>query len=388
MKLPNKRPSGRYLPLIAAAVFAGCGATLAARQSAPPAPVNGPAADYPVVVGDPYTAGGVSFTPEDKLNYDEVGYVAIDSRGGTAISGEHHTLPLPSYVEVTSLETGKTILVRLERRGPMDGSQSIGRSPGAAQLLGVSAGSPVRVRRVNPPEEERAALRAGQRAPERIDTPMGLVNVLRRKLPGGEGALASSTDLTAKPAPSTVALPPSTANAAPASPLAPVAARSEKPSPAPVAASSPPALAPLEPVDPPSAKHAAVATIGTPGQQNFPWVTSGRQAPAKPAAKAAQPKQQTVAVAVAKPAAQKPAAAPKPAPAATAVHDGFVVQAGAFSTRARAEGVAKAIGGSVGNAGKLFRVRTGPFGSRKEAEASLAKVKAAGYSDARIYSTG
>ena len=70
------------------------------------------------------------------------------------------------------------------------------------------------------------------------------------------------------------------------------------------------------------------------------------------------------------------------------MHDGFVVQAGAFSTRARAEGVAKAIGGSVGSAGKLFRVRTGPFASRKEAEASLAKVKAAGYSDARIYSTG
>jgi rare lipoprotein A len=66
----------------------------------------------------------------------------------------------------------------------------------------------------------------------------------------------------------------------------------------------------------------------------------------------------------------------------------LVVQAGAFSTRERAQGVAKAIGGSVSPAGKLFRVRTGPFGSRKEAEASLAKVKAAGYRDAVIYPHG
>lgn len=383
MRLPDNRPSSRFIPLILVAALAGYGADAAARQPSAPAPVNGPAADYPIVVGDPYTAGGVSFTPEDKLNYDEVGFAAIDPQGGTAISGEHHTLPLPSYVEVTSLDTGKTILVRLERRGPMDGNQLIGLSAGAAQQLGVSAGAAVRVRRVNPPEEERAALRAGKRAPERMDTPMGLVNVLRRKLPGGEGAaaIASSTDLTAKPAPG--ALPPP-ASGGPAA-LPPVIATTDKPKPAlQKATTAAPPLPPLEPVEATNgARQVAVANIGTPGQQDFPWLTSSQQAPPE----AAPAKRQ--APAVARPAEPQPAPpAPKRAPAATALDDGFVVQAGAFSTRERAQGVAKAIGGSVSNSGKLFRVRTGPFGSKREAEASLAKVKAAGYSDARIYSSG
>jgi rare lipoprotein A len=38
----------------------------------------------------------------------------------------------------------------------------------------------VRVRRVNPPEDQRALLRAGQSAPLRMDTPMPLVEILRR----------------------------------------------------------------------------------------------------------------------------------------------------------------------------------------------------------------
>jgi rare lipoprotein A len=68
--------------------------------------------------------------------------------------------------------------------------------------------------------------------------------------------------------------------------------------------------------------------------------------------------------------------------------DGFVVQAGAFSNRENANRVARVIGGEVSKAGSLYRVRTGPFASRREAEASLAKVRAAGYSEARIFDEG
>jgi rare lipoprotein A len=375
MRLPNSRPWSRLLPLTLAGALAACGGSHATGHlaSAPAVPANGPAADYPVVVGDPYTAAGTPYAPEDKLNYDEVGYAAIDPHGGNAISGEHHTLPLPSYVEVTSLETGKTILVRLERRGPMDGTQLIGLSPAAASQLGASAGTPVRVRRVNPPEEERALLRSGQRAPERIDTPMGLVNVLRRKLPGGEGpASTASTDLTVHAGPSATPVPANTANAAPLPALA------DRPAPKPaVEAKSPPPLPPLEPAAPVNGGMQTVATIGKPGQQDFPWVTSAERVPSHQPNASSKP-------------ATKPAAkpAPKAAPAALAANgEGYVVQAGAFSTRQRAQGVAKAIGGSISNSGSLYRVRTGPFDSRQEAEASLAKVRGAGYSDARIYSS-
>ena len=71
-----------------------------------------------------------------------------------------------------------------------------------------------------------------------------------------------------------------------------------------------------------------------------------------------------------------------------AITDGFVVQAAAFSTIERAERAAGTLGGNVSQSGRYFRVRTGPFATRDEAEASLANVRAAGYSDARIYSTG
>jgi rare lipoprotein A len=391
MRLPNSRSWGRFLPLILVAALSACGGNgdrhLASAPATPPA--NGPAADYPVVIGAPYTVADVSYEPEDRLNYDKVGYAALDPKGGSTISGENHTLPLPSYVEVTSLQTGKTILIRLERRGPMDGNQLIGLSEGAMEQLGATAGTPVRVRRVNPPEEERALLRAGKRAPERIDTPMSLVDVLRRKLPGGEGPVtAPSTDLTRK-GPSTVPVPPSAANPAPAPSAASNAvavapkpaiasdanAAPTPPKPQPVAASSSPPLPPLEQVGATKGQLQPV-TISSPQQQDFPWIKSTEE-----------PKPVTVAEQSHKPATPK-AVPPKAPPPKAAPSKGYVVQAGAFSTHKRAQKVAETIDGRVSPTGSLYRVRTGPFASRKEAEASLAKVRAAGYSDARIFWSG
>jgi rare lipoprotein A len=62
----------------------------------------------------------------------------------------------------------------------------------------------------------------------------------------------------------------------------------------------------------------------------------------------------------------------------------FIVQVGAFSSRDNAQSAANKVGGGVSAAGKLWRVRMGPFGSDAEAKAALAKAKAAGYTDARI----
>ncbi len=145
--------------------------------------VNGPAADYPVVLGDPFMVDGVNYTPEDTMNYDRVGYLAAGDPDSTGITGAHRTLPMPSYVEVTSLVSGRTILARIERRGPMTGDRLIALSQDALLQLGAREGEPVRVRRVNPPEEHRAKLRTGEEAPLRMDTPPGLLEVLKRRLP-------------------------------------------------------------------------------------------------------------------------------------------------------------------------------------------------------------
>lgn len=340
-----------------AVTLGGCGlfgASDAVLSDALPAAQTGPAADYPVVVGDPYRIDGVLFTPVDTLNYDEVGYALLDGNGGDKVSAAHHTLPLPSYVEVTSLASGRTILVRVERRGPMSDTSLVALSPGAAEQLAVTGKSPVRVRRVNPPEAERAALRLGGRASDRLETPETLLAVLRRKLPGEGSAQGSAALALATP---------------PAELPAPAASAPLTPAPAPVAPSTAAptaslALAPLTPL--------AVASIPA---QPTPAPAPAAAAPAPPAPQ----------VAAAAPAPKPPRAVAQPAVSANGK---FVVQAGAFSTSDRAQKVAGAIGGSVTRSGKMFRVRTGPFASRAQAEASLAKVKAAGYSEARIFTNG
>ena len=248
-----------------------------------PVSLLGPAADYPMVLGEPFTVDGELYTPADTLNYDAVGYAGLDD--GEGVTAAHRTLPMPSYAEVTSLDTGKTILVRVERRGPMSGGNLVSLSAAAAAQLGAGEGAPVRVRRVNPPEAERAELRAGRSAPERMETPKALLQVLRRKLPAA-GAVS---------------------------------------------------LAAIKP-DHPSPQPAATAAVA-------------------------------------------PAAQPAPARAAEGA---FVIQAGAFASRANADRAAKQLGGFISPSGRLFRVRTGPFATRGQADAALAKVRAAGYTDARV----
>lgn len=159
---------------------------------APPA-----VSDGTVKIGDPYVVGGVTYVPADTADYDEVGFASWygDERAGQptangerfnpeAVSAAHRTLPMPSYVEVTALDSGRTILVRINDRGPFTGNRLIDLSAAAARQLGLVEGGvgPVRVRRVNPPADERAALRAGGAAAERLPPSPALLAALRSKL--------------------------------------------------------------------------------------------------------------------------------------------------------------------------------------------------------------
>lgn len=140
-----------------------------------------PVSDTPVRIGPPYTIRGVTYTPREDRGYDEIGiasWYGSESGDRTAngerfrpdyITAAHKTLPLPTYVEVTALDTGRTILVRINDRGPFVAGRIIDLSRGSAEELGVArAGAArVRVRRVDPPERDRAALRAGRMASAR-----------------------------------------------------------------------------------------------------------------------------------------------------------------------------------------------------------------------------
>lgn len=159
--------------------------------AATPAPVD----DGPSMLGAPYKIAGKNYVPADVADYDDVGYAGwYDSaRAGqptangeiydpARISAAHKTLPLPSYVEVTALDSGRTILVRVNDRGPMVNDRLIDLSDAAAKQLGLQPGATaVRVRRTNPPLGERVQLRSGQPVPERIATPNSLLSILRSK---------------------------------------------------------------------------------------------------------------------------------------------------------------------------------------------------------------
>ncbi len=338
MKLPVNRNNGVLALAPALIMLLALGAGLAspatARDRKVAAPdVSGPAGDYPVTLGDPFVVDGVTYTPVDTLNYDAVGKaVPMGADEGTAarINGAHRTLPVPSYVEVTSLSSGRTILVRIDRRGPMTGDGLVVLSPMAWSQLGLpgDASAPVRVRRVNPPEPERALLRTGQAAPLRMDTPQGLLVALRRKL-GLEPPVA---DLPVTIHPAEVAA----GTAKPAKPAPKVAEAPEKPAPKPKSAPTPKPATPK-----PAPKPEAVAAE-------------------KPMTPPEQPKR----------------------PAATAGR--FYVQIGAFAQRGNAEAAARKAGGSLVQIGSLWRVRSGPFSAGDEAERGLAKARGAGYAGARI----
>ncbi len=133
-------PVNQALPLAALILLGGCMFGGGGGAKSEPAPIarSGPAADYPVVIGEAFTVDGVTHTPVDRMNYDAVGYAAAGSDGGEGVSIAHKTLPLPSYAEITALDSGKTILVRVERRGPMSNDRLVDLSPGAAAQLGLT----------------------------------------------------------------------------------------------------------------------------------------------------------------------------------------------------------------------------------------------------------
>lgn len=158
-----------------------------------------PVRDTPVVVGVPYSVRGVTYAPADEADYDRVGYAswygkAHEGRAtangerfeAARISAAHTTLPLPSYVEVTALDTGRTILARVNDRGPFVSGRIIDLSRGAAEQLGIArAGTAaVRVRRAYPAEAERARLRAGRSALARADVAPAELARLKGRLTG------------------------------------------------------------------------------------------------------------------------------------------------------------------------------------------------------------
>jgi len=72
-----------------------------------------------------------------------------------AMTAAHKTLPIPAYVRVTHLENGRSVVVKVNDRGPFVGDRIIDLSYTAAHKLGMirSGTAPVEIRVLDPGEE-------------------------------------------------------------------------------------------------------------------------------------------------------------------------------------------------------------------------------------------
>jgi rare lipoprotein A len=129
-------------------------------------------------VGTPYRVQGKKYQPKETYSHSETGiasWYGADFHGKKTANGEtydmneltaaHRTLQLPSLVRVTNLENGKSLVVRVNDRGPFSKGRVIDVSKRAAELLGFKNKGTAKVRLDLMPEESKAiamAAKSGQ----------------------------------------------------------------------------------------------------------------------------------------------------------------------------------------------------------------------------------
>lgn len=110
-------------------------------------------------VGKPYKIKGKWYTPKEEPGYDRKGQASwygpnfhgrLTANGEIydqfALSGAHPTFPLPSYARVTNRKNGKSVVVRVNDRGPYHEGRVIDLSARAAELLNYQHAGVAQVR--------------------------------------------------------------------------------------------------------------------------------------------------------------------------------------------------------------------------------------------------
>jgi rare lipoprotein A len=133
------------------------GVSSSARVVAPGDPVPKGGGAYRV--GQAYTIGGRTYVPTEDKNYRAEGlasWYGEDFHGRQTANGEvfdmnsvsaaHATLPMPTYVRVTNLENNRSVIARVNDRGPYHADRIIDVSVKTAVMLGFYSNGVARVR--------------------------------------------------------------------------------------------------------------------------------------------------------------------------------------------------------------------------------------------------
>lgn len=152
----------RYFSLICLGLaVAGCATAPSPRprSASAPAAAKAPAVAGVYKIGKPYEINNVWYYPHEQPNYDKTGIASWygptfygkrtadgEIYDGNKLTAAHRTLPMPVNVRVTNLENGKSVVVRVNDRGPYARGRIIDLSRRAAQLLGMIKAGTARVR--------------------------------------------------------------------------------------------------------------------------------------------------------------------------------------------------------------------------------------------------
>lgn len=132
---------------------------IAACATKPEQTVSAPPVSGVYKVGAPYQIDGTWYYPHEEPDYDETGVASWygpnfygqrtangEAYDANAITAAHRTLPMPVNVRVTNLENGRSLIVRVNDRGPFAKGRIIDLSERAAKLLGYYGNGTARVR--------------------------------------------------------------------------------------------------------------------------------------------------------------------------------------------------------------------------------------------------
>lgn len=350
---------------------------------------SGPSGTYDVSqgayrVGVPYKIKGVWYYPAVDYNYDRTGiasWYGEQFEGRLTANGEifdlnqltaaHTTLPLPSIVQVTNLENGRSLQLRVNDRGPFVDGRLIDVTRRAAQLLGFENKGTTRIRVTVLKDESIAAAEAAMH---------GAGQILVADAAANSNGAAAAVSVAAPLIPELhISYPPRRTPPRPTP-------RLEPPRPPPPEIAMAPSEVPPPREDSPATPIAAPARAAP---SRFALIAPA-EAAELPAARVSARKPGTIGGPISVP--QKPPWPPRVAAAAGGTSGRIYVQAGAFSRRDNAQRVGSRIArlGSVQvtaasiNGVEMYRVRLGPLDNAQQADRLLARVVDRGYPAARI----